>query len=398
VTFTLTQPPETDSNYQVLMGLVGTLKGLTNWSAPIDHIAFDSDSRFAHVTRNLGTGGHQEWKKSTDNSQVAAVTDAGLGVTGAITGTSLAVNTSVTAGTSVHAGTAVIAGTSVSVGTTLNVTGTSTLAAVNAGATSVSTLQSSGAATLDSLGVTNSAVIGGNMQASMLISTVATGTAPIQVASTTAVGNLNADLLDGLDSTAFSLAAHHHDASYVNTTGDTMTGQLTLEISGGNDQAIKLKHNSGAGGFWIGASNAADPVLVFKDNGGDQTVTIGNSSSTHQLDVTGDGRVTDDLTVGGEIVADGLTVNTTGIHVDGSSDFDDGVTFGNGINVTSGSSLFGDSVTLGASLADIIRFSGSTVFDDTSGSGITYGASSNGRIKTYDGSLNPISIPYVNGH
>lgn len=39
---------------------------------------------------------------------------------------------------------------------------------------------------------------------------------------------INADKLDGLDSSAFAAAAHAHDADYVNTTGDTMTGTLTL--------------------------------------------------------------------------------------------------------------------------------------------------------------------------
>jgi hypothetical protein len=39
---------------------------------------------------------------------------------------------------------------------------------------------------------------------------------------------INADKVDGLDSSAFATAAHAHDADYVNTTGDTMTGTLTL--------------------------------------------------------------------------------------------------------------------------------------------------------------------------
>jgi hypothetical protein len=42
-----------------------------------------------------------------------------------------------------------------------------------------------------------------NISGTQLISTVATGTSPLTVASTTKVTNLNADLLDGLDSTAF---------------------------------------------------------------------------------------------------------------------------------------------------------------------------------------------------
>lgn len=39
---------------------------------------------------------------------------------------------------------------------------------------------------------------------------------------------LNADMLDGQHSTDFAGATHNHDAAYVNVTGDTMSGVLTL--------------------------------------------------------------------------------------------------------------------------------------------------------------------------
>lgn len=45
-------------------------------------------------------------------------------------------------------------------------------------------------------------------------STVATGTAPFDIASTTAVANLNADLLDGKHASDFSLTSHNHDGTY----------------------------------------------------------------------------------------------------------------------------------------------------------------------------------------
>jgi hypothetical protein len=48
--------------------------------------------------------------------------------------------------------------------------------------------------------LTNSSTISG----SKLISTVATGTAPIQVSSTTLCTNLNADMVDGYHSEHFS--------------------------------------------------------------------------------------------------------------------------------------------------------------------------------------------------
>lgn len=59
-----------------------------------------------------------------------------------------------------------------------------------------------------------------------LQSTVATGTAPLTVASTTLVSNLNADLLDGNHASDFASASHTH--SYLPLAGGTMTGAITF--------------------------------------------------------------------------------------------------------------------------------------------------------------------------
>lgn len=155
------------------------------------------------------------------------------------------------------------------------------------GGTSVLQVIDSGTVVTGSLAVSTAITAGTTVTASRLISTVAIGTAPLTVTSTTLVTNLNADLLDGL-----------HAASFVLRAGDTMTGALTIEMGGaGNDQALKLKHNSGVGGFWLGASNAADPVLIFKDDSGDQTFEVGNSASTYQARVIGDLNVTQNIEI-----------------------------------------------------------------------------------------------------
>ena len=52
--------------------------------------------------------------------------------------------------------------------------------------------------------------VSGNAKATTFISTQATGTAPLTVASTTAVTNLNADLLDGNHAAAFATSTHTH--------------------------------------------------------------------------------------------------------------------------------------------------------------------------------------------
>jgi hypothetical protein len=42
---------------------------------------------------------------------------------------------------------------------------------------------------------------------------------------------LDADLLDGQHASSFAAASHNHDSTYVNVTGDTMTGSLTIQSS-----------------------------------------------------------------------------------------------------------------------------------------------------------------------
>ena len=65
-------------------------------------------------------------------------------------------------------------------------------------------------------------VVGGSIRTdNQFISTVATGTAPLAVSSTTAVTNLNADLLDGNHSSAFAPASHSHSTL---TRGTGLTG------------------------------------------------------------------------------------------------------------------------------------------------------------------------------
>lgn len=86
--------------------------------------------------------------------------------------------------------------------------------------------------TSGTLVVTGGAGVSGAIYAGSVISTtnqlqstVATGTAPLSVSSTTLVTNLNADLLDGFHITDF-------DSRYVNVDGDTMTGNLTFSDDG----------------------------------------------------------------------------------------------------------------------------------------------------------------------
>lgn len=115
-----------------------------------------------------------------------------------------------------------------------------------------------------------------------LQSTIASGVAPFIVASNTVVSNLNADLLDGQHLSDL-------DGRYVNVTGDTMTGDLTMNNTKGFNigWSTRVAKNSGV---WIhggaDAASSTDANLRFASWYGigwyptisGQTVTQGNNA------------------------------------------------------------------------------------------------------------------------
>lgn len=175
------------------------------------------------------------------------------------------------------------------------------------------------------------------------------------------------------------------------TLGDAITDTTQIAGPATLDASLNVKGSTTLGDAeadtvtivdWI--LQVASNDLLFKDDGGGTVVKICDQSSTYQLDVAiGDFHVSDDAVIGGDLSSDTLTTN---------------VLTANGVMTANAPFVANSNVTLGNALGDTIRFSGSTVFDDTSGSGITLGAASAGRIKTYDAALNAISIPYYNGH
>ena len=79
-----------------------------------------------------------------------------------------------------------------------------------------------------------------------ITSTVATGTAPFVVASTTKVANLNADLLDGNDSSYFATNEQFTtlQTEKLSLSGGTMTGPLSFEKTAAKDAALINETNS----------------------------------------------------------------------------------------------------------------------------------------------------------
>jgi hypothetical protein len=151
-------------------------------------------------------------------------------------------------------------------------------------------------------------------------------TAPFSVDSNFRVSNLNADLLDGLDATAFATASHTHDAAAINAgtladarlsaniprlaASNTFTAAQTLSVgatqtpltlTGSNTQGTWLTITNSAARSWniiSSSTNNAEGAgkLVFRDATAgavrmtldtDGDVGIGTFAPAGRLDVTG---------------------------------------------------------------------------------------------------------------
>jgi hypothetical protein len=77
------------------------------------------------------------------------------------------------------------------------------------------------------LDASGNTIFPGTVTATQLVSTVEVGTAPLSVASTTVVANLNADLLDSYHAEDFALVGHSHTL----TIGDGTDSKLTLDVN-----------------------------------------------------------------------------------------------------------------------------------------------------------------------
>lgn len=116
----------------------------------------------------------------------------------------------------------------------------------------------------------------GLVQANQLQSTVATGTAPLIVASTTKVTNLNCDALDGVDSTGFFILAGQAGGQTAN--GDTASGgNLTLHSTA---HATKGKILIGSNSAYdeandrLGIGTTAPSDTLQFANGADRTISV----------------------------------------------------------------------------------------------------------------------------
>jgi hypothetical protein len=123
-------------------------------------------------------------------------------------------------------------------------------------------------------------VSAGTLSGTQLISTVASGTAPLAVTSNTLVPNLNADLLDGLHAGGFAiLGANTFTANQSISSGDlsVSSGNISLpETTGASTGVINL----GGTSFIHACCSASQENTFVGDNAGNFTTTGNFNSAT----------------------------------------------------------------------------------------------------------------------
>jgi hypothetical protein len=172
-----------------------------------------------------------------------------------------------------------------------------------------------------------------SISAPRLISTVATGTSPLVVASTTLVSNLNADLLDGLNSSSFlrNDVLNQEVLSYLTINTDNGFAVLEFEDAS-NVTRAHVYHATASNYLGIGVFDAAGANrkdLVLNQNG---TITWNNNTVWHAgNDGTGSGLDADLL--GG--VASSSYVTLTGTQTLTNKTFTGNVNVNNSLKINS---------------------------------------------------------------
>ncbi len=184
---------QTSSTISDLTAFVQALVGGSSNHATLNNIAWTSSGHTgaASTVAGFNSSGVAEYLTRTGTGTVVALQNSPSFVTptlGAASATTLAMSGSISL-LSGSGGTATLNG--------FGLGGDWTLSA-NDGLGVFTTLQGTSIGAL---------TWGGTIQGTRLISTIATGTAPLTVASTTLVSNLNADLLDGLNSATAATAS-----------------------------------------------------------------------------------------------------------------------------------------------------------------------------------------------
>ncbi len=225
---------------------------------------------------------------------------SGIGIQGVSTaatgGTAMIASTNSTSGIALFAGAGASTGTSLGIQAQTNsASGTGLLAINSAGGPS--------AKFVGSVSVTGNTSVSGNVSSTgQLISTVATGTAPLTVNSATQVANLNASLLGGQPASAFATTGTNNFSG-----NQTVNGSLTATgtVNGGVLNAT-TSFDLGGVPFAFGSLGSANAFFGFAGNIG---TTSGGNTATGYIALNADTTGSDNTATGYGALAD----NTTGI-------------------------------------------------------------------------------------
>lgn len=146
---------------------------------------------------------------------------------------------------------------------------------------------------------------GGVIEGTTLKSNVTTGTAPLTVTSTTKVDNLNADLLDGLEASAFATTSSKLSV-FAATTSSELAGVISDETGSG---ALVFGTSP-----QITTSLTTDSTTFALVNTTATTVNFAGAATTLNIGAaTGTTTVNNNLTVSGDLVVNGTTttINST---------------------------------------------------------------------------------------
>lgn len=225
---------------------------------------------------------------------------------------------------------------------------------------------------------------GGLIKGTRLESTVASGTAPFTVASTTVVPNLNADLLDGLNSGDFALSGHAHQNLIFKFDGGTTEGTDQYTYTGGVAKTINFVSGTGinivetSGTITVNATGGAalsNALTIRADSGTTEgtdlytfdggaakninfvsgtNVNIVETAGTFTFNATDTNTVTRLQGTGGTLVSGDVIVQGTGLVSTSQS--------GNTITIaTTATNNTGTVTSVGLSLPAIFTVSGSPV-------------------------------------